>query len=251
MANISIIGGLGTIGKMITGPLSQKHNVTIIDIAADNRNGIKADASDPEELCAAIPDNTNVIINLISIPTTDDLIPVQRFDENANAFLKTTYVIYHCAVMKQLKKVIFASSNHVTDYYETGGDSTLGREINVSDYPYSKGLYGILKLAGENIGHAFSKQYGLDVINLRIGTARLNEKQEILVDVNRYKKTWLSEADVVQIFEKAIEKDIKYGTYYAVSDNVGKPWDISNLECDLGFRSLINASDILRDAEDD
>lgn len=134
----------------------------------------------------------------------------------------------------------------MTDYYKSGGDSVLGREISVSDYPYSKGLYGILKLAGENIGHAFSEQYGLGVINLRIGSVRLNEKQEILADVDRYKKTWLSEADVVQIFEKAIEKDIRYGTYYAVSDNIGKPWDISNLESDLGFRSLVNASDILK-----
>lgn len=250
MKKIIIVGGLGTIGQMIYPTLAKKYNVTIFDIIESDCSE-KVDACNYEQLIEAIPEKTDIIINLISIKTTDGIIHPNEFDHVTNTFFKASYNILHAAAEKNIKKVIYASSNHVADFYEDNGNSKLGREITTSDYPYSKGLYGVLKLASENIGHAFAQKYGLSVINLRIGSVRLNENKEILADIERFKKTWLSEVDVVSIFEKSIATPTKYGTYFAVSNNPEKPWSIENTEKELDFQSLKNTIDILKEGKYD
>lgn len=92
-----------------------------------------------------------------------------------------------------MPKVVFASSNHVTDVYEKGGDSLLGRQINTNDYPQSKSLYGLLKLASENLGYLFSHQLDakVSVINLRIGTAAENEPRNAARKTEKQKNAFI------------------------------------------------------------
>jgi hypothetical protein len=103
----------------------------------------------------------------------------------------------------------------------------LNREINTCDYPLSRNLYGVLKLAAENIGFAFNHISDLSIINLRIGSVRKNEDLD-LKDNDRFKRTILHKEDLVNLIECAITTTVKYGTYYAVSENSNKPWSIEN-----------------------
>jgi len=114
-------------------------------------------------------------------------------------YLRGSYNVFLAAVELGIPKVIFVSSNHVTDFYEKDGKSTLGREILVSDYPYSTSTYGVLKLAGEGLGYVFSINRNLSVICLRIGTVRLDEKRA-LQEHPRFRRTLLSKVDVVDLF---------------------------------------------------
>ncbi len=63
--------------------------------------------------------------------------------------------MYRSAARLGIQKVIFASSNHVTDRYEKDGHSLLGREITADDVPATINVYRILKFASEQLGSLF------------------------------------------------------------------------------------------------
>jgi NAD+ dependent glucose-6-phosphate dehydrogenase len=247
MKKIVLIGGSGTIGGILREGFVSEFEVVNLDLDVDerNQNDHKVDATIYDELVRSIPSDTDVLVNLLSKPQTDNLVDVAEMDKLVDVFLKASYHIFQAAIELGIPKVVVASSNHVTDYYEEDGDSTLGREITVNDYPYSVGLYGTLKLAIENVGFAFHNKHNLSVINLRIGSVKQNEETGIYEDLDRLKHTWLSEIDTVNLFRRAINTDVKFGTYYGVSDNQGKPWDNDKTKRELGFESVWNAEDVI------
>ncbi len=247
MKKVVLIGGSGTIGTILQKGLKREFDVHSLDINVDenNDNAKKTDAKNLAELIDNIPSGTDVLVNLLSTGNAGSLVNISEMNNMVDVYFKASYNILKAAVELNIPKVVFASSNHVTDYYESGGKSKLGRKINVNDYPYSEGLYGVLKLAVENIGFAFSNQYPLSVINLRIGSVKLNEKKEIYKNIERNRHTWLSEVDTVTLFKDAIISDIEYGTFYGVSDNPDKPWCSDNAKEKLGFISKVNSIDII------
>jgi len=248
---VTIIGGNGTVGRVLAGGLAgEGYEVTVLDLKEPDEKPavrfVRVDAADYNEVVKSIPLNTDAVINLLAVKPTGDLLDRREFEKMTDIFFKATYTILRAAAELGVPKVVFASSNHVTDVYEKNGDSLLGRKINTDDYPHSKSLYGLLKLASENLGYLFSHQSDakVSVINLRIGTAAENE-QETLRAKPRSKKTLLSHPDLVQIFKAAIESGKTYGTYYAVSDNKGRPWSIDSAIRELGFKPKVSTSDIL------
>ncbi|AUZ40068.1 NAD(P)-dependent oxidoreductase [Bacillus sp. MBGLi79] len=251
MKKVTIIGGNGTVGRVLAGGLAgEGYEVTVLDLKEPDEKPavrfVRVDAADYNEVVKSIPLNTDAVINLLAVKPTGDLLDRREFEKMTDIFFKATYTILRAAAELGVPKVVFASSNHVTDVYEKNGDSLLGRKINTDDYPQSKSLYGLLKLASENLGYLFSHQSDakVSVINLRIGTAAENE-QETLRAKPRSKKTLLSHPALVPIFKAAIESGKTYGTYYAVSDNKGRPWSIDSAIRELGFKPKVSTSDIL------
>ena len=175
--NILIFGGLGIIGKILShGFSSNKYNLIISDkipeIEQQNNNYIKIDVTNYDELIERIPKNIDVIINLIALPEQDNIVDTKTMNEMVDLYIKGVYNVFFASVKLGIKRVIFASSNHVTDYYEKDGKSLLDKKITTDDYPLSKSLYGCLKLCGESIGFGFHVNSNLSVICLRIGTCK-------------------------------------------------------------------------------
>jgi len=245
---ITIIGGAGTIGTILQKGLRDKYNLVILDRNKPKltENYIQIDASDFKSLLESIPDDTEVLINLLTVHTENDLDDIQKFQDMTKIHFLVSFYILHAAVKLGIPKVVFASSNHTTDYYESEGISKLGREITTEDYPYSRGLYGVLKLASENIGHIMARENQLSIINLRIGSVHDNEKPDVKKD-QRLHRTLLTHEDTIQLFDLAIQSTVKFGTYYGVSDNPDKPWSMENAWKELGFVSQVNAIEVLND----
>lgn len=249
MKKIVLIGGAGTIGHLLAKGLKKTYDIVIIDKNINSLTNeyqvIQADATNYQELSGSIPTDAEVLINLLKTGTDDSIEEIETFHQMNDVFFKSTYYLLDIAVKKKIPKVVFASSNHVTDFYEEEGKSLLGREIEVGDYPLPRGLYGVLKLASEELGFIFSLHCDLSVINLRIGSVPGEKGKHFLQEKSRLKKTLLTEEDTVELFQAAIEADIKFGIYYGVSDNPGKPWDMSTAISDMGFSSIQNTEDIL------
>ncbi|MCH1624189.1 NAD-dependent epimerase/dehydratase family protein [Ferdinandcohnia quinoae] len=250
---ITLIGGAGTIGTILYKGLRNKYDFVILDknIPDPAEHYIKVDATNYEQLLNSIPKDSDAIINLLTIKTQNNLSDINEFQKMTEIHFNSSFYVLHAAVKLRIPKVVFASSNHTTDYYENAGFSSLGREITTNDYPYSRGLYGVLKLASENIGHVFASETDnkLSIINLRIGSVRLDESQAVEQD-ERLSRTLLSHEDTVQLFDLAIQSTVKYGTYYGVSNNPGKPWSTESAWRELGFISEMNAIDILQREKD-
>ncbi|WP_088102804.1 NAD-dependent epimerase/dehydratase family protein [Halalkalibacter urbisdiaboli] len=250
MKKIAILGGAGTIGQLLAKGLRSQYEVIVMDknlksFPLEEVTTIQVDATNYQQLLQQIPKDADALINLLKTDTDDAIEEIATFEQMTDVFFKASYYILMAAKELNIPKVIFASSNHVTDYYEKDGKSLLGREIKVDDYPYSKGLYGLLKLASEQAGFLFSLHSSLSVINIRIGSVPKDVTYEDVVENHRLQKTLLSQTDVVNLFQAAIESDVQFGTYYGVSNNPDKPWDMSNAIAELGFESKETTSDIL------
>ncbi|QGH36647.1 NAD-dependent epimerase/dehydratase family protein [Gracilibacillus salitolerans] len=237
MKKITIIGGSGTVGDILFERLQNNYDVLVLDKNIKNNTSTHryVDATDFKQLASEMPKDTDVIINLLRIDTAHAIEPEEVFDQMTDVFFKATYYIMLIATKYKIPKVIFASSNHVTDYYEENGHSKLEREITTKDYPYPKGLYGVLKIASEQAGFIFSLHSDLSIINIRIGSVPEKNEEDALKHDDRLTRTLLSREDLVEFFSAAIEAKVKFGTYYGVSNNNNKPWDISNAIEDLGY----------------
>ncbi|MFB3168289.1 NAD(P)-dependent oxidoreductase [Neobacillus sp. 179-C4.2 HS] len=243
---VTIIGGAGTIGTILRKGLRDKYNIVILDkkVPEQAEEFVEVDATNFDMLLENIPKDSVALINLLTIKTENDLSDVEEFHKMTNIHFISSFYVLHAAIRLGIPKVVYASSNHTTDYYENNGFSSLGREISTHDYPSSRGLYGVLKFASENIGQILALQTdNLSIINLRIGSVHPNEEKAVKED-DRLLRTLLSHEDTVLLFEKALHSSVRFGTYYGVSDNPGKPWSTENAMRELGFVSKVNSTDI-------
>jgi NAD+ dependent glucose-6-phosphate dehydrogenase len=246
---IVLIGGLGTIGQILEKGLEDVYKVLILDIAepagTDKANYAKADVSQIDQLLAAIPGDAYALVNLSGLPQVSTIVDAEAARHCIDVYVTGSYNVFLAAASKGVEKVVFASSNHVTGAYEANGSSLLGRQIKTDDYPLPDSAYGAMKLCAELFGYSFCKEKNISVICLRIGTVAEDELP-LLRSNKRARRTILSRRDTIDIFKNAIETNITYGVYYAVSDNPENPWDISSSVDRLGFHPKENSEVLLK-----
>ncbi|MFL5844598.1 MAG: NAD-dependent epimerase/dehydratase family protein [Solirubrobacteraceae bacterium] len=143
--------------------------------------------------------------------------------------LQNNIVGMHTALqaMRQegVRRMVFASTNHVTGYYE--------RELRpcYPDMPVRPdSYYGASKAFGEALARFYVDEYGLAVICLRIGSW-LPEPTS-----TRHLSTWLSPRDMAQLTWRAVETPLNWGIFYAISGNARRYWDIGPTQELLGYR---------------
>jgi NAD+ dependent glucose-6-phosphate dehydrogenase len=104
-------------------------------------------------------------------------------------------------------------------------------------------LYGVSKAFGENLGRHYHDQHGLSVICLRIGWFLPQPRDEI----SRW--MWLSPRDCAQVTTRAIETELGYGVFYAISRNARRHWDITDTMEKLGYRPQDDAEDYAQELD--
>lgn len=134
--------------------------------------------------------------------------------------------VYEAALQAGVKKVVFASTNHTMGMY----DRDQQWPIYASQPFRPDSLYGVSKAFGETLGRWYVDQHGLSVICLKIGWFLPRPHDEIGL--------WmmLSPRDCAQVVEKAIESPLRYGSFYAISANSRRHWDITETMEKLGYK---------------
>lgn len=157
-----------------------------------------------------------------------------------------TWNVFLAASEIGAERIVFASSNHVTGYYE-GKPPTLHEQenlptIRVSDPIRPDGPYGISKLTGEAIARYFYEESGMEAVCLRIGSVLPDDDP---TGQARTLSTWISHRDLNQLVLKALTVEQEFpgfGIYYGVSENSRRFWDISNAKEELGYTPRDNSS---------
>jgi len=127
------------------------------------------------------------------------------------------YNLFEAAYHAGVKRVVFASSNHVVGFYRR--DQKIG--VNVTVRPDSR--YGVSKAFGEALGALYADKHGLRVTCIRIGN--VNDKP---LDKRRL-SIWIMPEDLVQLVRIGLEHpDIQFEIFYGASDNAAGWWDNSN-----------------------
>jgi NAD+ dependent glucose-6-phosphate dehydrogenase len=128
-----------------------------------------------------------------------------------------------------VRRVVFASSNHAMGMYDRHEEWP----VYPHHLPRPDSLYGVSKVFGETLGRFYHDEHRLDVINLRIGHY---SEEPTGTDEDILLAMWLSGDDLVQVVRRAVESEVRYGVYYAISDNPNRRWDLTNTMLELGYR---------------
>ncbi|MGY4535172.1 uronate dehydrogenase [Pseudomonas sp. TE3786] len=151
-------------------------------------------------------------------------VSVERpFEEILGANICGVFHIYEAARRHGVKRVIFASSNHVIGFYKQD------EKLDAASPRRPDGYYGLSKSYGEDMASFYFDRYGIETVSIRIGSS-FPEPQN-----RRMMHTWLSFADLTQLLERALyTANVGHTVVYGASANATQWWD-NRLACHLGY----------------
>ena len=93
-------------------------------------------------------------------------VPVEGpFDPILQANILGVYNLYEAARKHGVKRVVFASSNHVTGFYRQS------ETLTPAHPPRPDSLYGVSKAFGEDLSRMYFDRYGIETACVRIGSS--------------------------------------------------------------------------------
>ncbi len=162
-------------------------------------------------------------------------VSVERpFEEILEANIKGVFNVYEAARRHGVKRVVFASSNHVIGFYRQ--DEPL--DLHVARRP--DGYYGLSKSFGEDMAQFYFDRWGIETVSIRIGSSFPEPANR------RMMHTWLSYDDLVVLIEKSLfTANVGHTVVYGASANKDVWWD-NSAAAHLGFEPK-DSSEIFRD----
>jgi uronate dehydrogenase len=122
--------------------------------------------------------------------------------------------LYEAARLQGVKRIVFASSNHVTGFYRQ--DETIDTKMP----PRPDGFYGLSKAFGEDVAQLYWDRWGIETLSMRIGSAYATPKDR------RMLSTWLSFDDLERLIMAGLSAPVLGHTIcYGMSDNASTWWD--------------------------
>lgn len=232
MERIAVTGAAGLIGQLLLADLRQDYEVRGVDRTW--RSGALRRRQDTRrvEFAEGAFTGARTVIDLAADPRLEA--PWQSvLDGNVPA----TIGAFEAARRAGVRRVIFASSNHVVGMYERdepyasicagrydGLDPGAIPKVTSTHPIRPDSAYGIGKAAGEAAGRYFAEEHGLSVICLRIGTVNRQDRP----GSPRVFATLLSHADLLRLVRSCITAppEVGFAVLYGVSANTWRFWDI-------------------------
>ncbi len=115
---------------------------------------------------------------------------------DACASFDMTLNMLAAAAQANVRRVVFASSNHSIGFHERPGGNEAKLDADCAFRP--DGYYGLSKAYGELMGRLYWDKHGVENVNLRIGSC-FPEPTDA-----RMLSTWLSYADLVRLVRAAV-----------------------------------------------
>lgn len=145
------------------------------------------------------------------------------FEDILEANIKGVFHIYEAARRHGVKRVVFASSNHVIGFYRQD------ERIDALAPRRPDGYYGLSKSFGEDLAQFYWDRYGIETVSIRIGSSFPEPANR------RMMSTWLSYDDLTQLIRQSLfTPDVKHTVVYGMSANRQVWWD-NRAAAHLGF----------------
>ena len=124
------------------------------------------------------------------------------------------YNLYEAARKHGAKRIVFASSNHVTGFYRQSETISTDRPARPD------GLYGLSKAFGEDISRLYFDRYGIETACVRIGSSFPEPRDR------RMLATWLSYDDLHRLITACLTTPVLGHTIiFGMSSNSVSWWD--------------------------
>jgi len=225
--SVLLTGAAGALGKVVRAGLAGLYelvrctDIVEMDPPMEREEVIIADLGD----LAAVRDLTFGIDAVVHLGGE---ISDTEWDRIHNANIVGTANLFGTASANGVKRVIFASTNHVVGFHPKSV------QLDNSATVRPDTIYGASKAFGEAIAHVYAAKTDMRVLCVRIGTCR-----EQPHDV-RSLSTWLSYGDLMRLVKVGLTADYQFETIFGVSANTRSLWD-DPIAARLGYRPVDDA----------
>ncbi|MCU0925777.1 MAG: NAD(P)-dependent oxidoreductase [Hydrogenophaga sp.] len=157
------------------------------------------------------------------------------FETILQANILGVYHLYEAARQHGVKRVVFASSNHVTGFYKQG------ETITADHPPRPDGFYGLSKAYGEDLARLYFDRHGIETACVRIGSSFPEPRDR------RMLATWLSYDDLHRLISACLSTPVLgHSIVFGMSNNAVTWWDNCRAK-HIGYVPQ-DSSDVFRDA---
>jgi nucleoside-diphosphate-sugar epimerase len=227
---VLITGACGNIGRKLRAAWDDVYDLILLDSnPLDDSEVFKTDLSVFDEDWITHFHGVDTVVHLAA--NSNELSPLEHLVEsNIDAMAN----VFNAAALAGVDRIVFASSNHVMGECKGDGDEP----ITVDLAPRPDNPYGLLKLVGERLGKSLSLAFDLTFIALRLGWVQEGRNRPETLPDDWARKMWLSNHDLVQLFDAAVEAEIEDRSFVVVngvSRNHGTRWDLTDAAEILGY----------------
>lgn len=249
---VLVTGIAGGIGGIVRRDLGSKYELSGLDrVPVEGVESHVADLADREAMRPAF-DGVGTVVHLAA-----DGSGSAAWESVLPNNIVGTYNVLEACREAGVRRVVFASTNHVVGYYPEKDDpykavfegriDEVARPIPqlTTDLLRPDCLYGVSKTFGEAIGRLYFDKYGISFIALRIGGVLMEEGWQRRSYPGL--AMWLSHRDAAQLIERSIDapQSVGYQIVYGMSGNSLRIHEIETAQSVLGYRPQDDAGEEL------
>lgn len=236
---VLITGAGGRIGSSLARSLGDRYDLRLHYYPAlpdppPATDHLVADIRRFDEIRPAM-DGVDAVVHLAGEPRTR-----ASWEDVHGANIVGCYNTFEAARQAGVRRVVFASTNHVMGMY----DRDRAWPVHPPQPVRPDSLYGVSKAFGEALARHYHDAFGMSFVCYRIGWFLERPDNETA------RFMWLSPRDCAQLVWRAIESEVGFGIYYAISGNSGRHWDLSETVEALGYRPQDDAERFWPDGEE-
>jgi len=209
--NVLLTGAAGKLARRLRQPLARRYrrltSTDILPLAADaaNEEVVGCDLSDAAAV-GRLVQGVDAIVHFAGYPREagwDTIIP---------ANIVATANLFEAALQCGVRRIVYASSNHVIGFHPT--DTPIGLDAEVK----ADSRYGVSKAFAETLARFYYEKFGLESLGLRIGRCEDRPTDE------RMLSTWLHPEDMTQLVTLGLEQPVRADVVYGISRNTRSWW---------------------------
>lgn len=203
-------------------------DVSPLGQAQANEEVVQADLADAAAVQGMVA-GCQAIVHFGGVSTEQPWAPILQ------ANIVGMYNLYEAARIHGVKRIVFASSNHVMGFYRQS------EVVDALSPPRPDGLYGLSKAFGEDISRFYFDRYGIETACVRIGSSYPEPKDR------RMLASWMSYDDLHRLITACLTTPVLgHSIIYGTSDNSVSWYDNSRAH-HIGYRPQ-DSSDVYREA---
>ena len=220
---ILVTGAQGRVGGQLLPGLGDGTGLRLLDRPEGPAYGVAeqviGELTDPKVLDQAL-DGVDAVVHLAGNPDPEADWRQLR-EPNVEGFVR----LLAAAQDKGVRRVVFASSVHAMGAHEGEGRWP----IDPAWPPAPCCAYGATKAFDEAMARAYAYRTDLSVVGLRFGLCAEEATPE------EETAGWLAPVDLRNIVRAALDADVHFGVYPAVSWASSARWDLRTAIADLGY----------------
>jgi L-arabinose 1-dehydrogenase [NAD(P)+] len=241
--NVAVTGAAGNVGREALAALDDHDLTAITHREHDDLESEVLEITDDDAVRTAF-EGQDAVVHLAANPS-----PSADWDAVHEVNIDGTHTVYEAAREAGVERVVFASTNHVTQMYNAADperpESMVEdpEPVHPDQPPRPDSFYAVSKVCGEALGSYYADRHGMEAVDLRIGwlltREELRERQTEDDALAGYARAmWLSPRDCRAAVRRAVEADLPedHVTVNAVSRNGERYLSLVETNCTLGYR---------------